>query len=81
MTLLITDQSDIAPLLTIIILALIMIAALLLYVLPAFVAGFRRHPNTAAITLLTLFLGWTFIGWAIALIWSVSAIDDDRRYR
>jgi hypothetical protein len=35
-----------------------------LYFLPAFVAVWRRHPSANAITALSLFLGWTLIGWA-----------------
>jgi hypothetical protein len=44
--------------------------SLALLFLPALVAKFRRHPNTAAIFLVNLFFGWTFIGWVIALIWA-----------
>lgn len=43
---------------------------LLIYFAPAISAAQRKHPNTAAITCLNLFLGWTGIGWIIALIWS-----------
>ena len=42
-----------------------------IYFLPTFIAGVRSKRNTAAIFLLNLFLGWTGIGWIIALIWSV----------
>ncbi|MBI1234733.1 MAG: superinfection immunity protein [Alphaproteobacteria bacterium] len=44
-----------------------------LYFLPALVAAMRGHHNTGAITLLNLFLGWTFLGWVIALVWSATA--------
>ena len=44
-----------------------------LYFLPAIVAGARHLPERAAITVLNLLLGWTFIGWVIALIWAVTA--------
>jgi hypothetical protein len=44
-----------------------------LYFLPAIVAGARHLPERAGITLLNLFLGWTFIGWVIALIWALTA--------
>lgn len=43
------------------------------YFLPAFIAGFRGHRNDSAIFLTNLLLGWTIIGWIIALIWSVTA--------
>jgi T4 superinfection immunity protein len=47
---------------------------LALYFLPTIVAGCRRHPNQAGIVILNLFLGWTFVGWVIALVWAVSAL-------
>lgn len=42
-----------------------------LYCLPAITAWYRSHRNTAAITALTLLLGWTGIGWIGALIWAL----------
>lgn len=44
----------------------------LLYFLPAVVAALRRHPSGLAIFLLDLLLGWTVLGWIVALIWSAS---------
>ena len=49
--------------------------AFVAYFLPTFIASRREHPNGTGIFLLNLFLGWTFIGWLAALIWSVSAIN------
>jgi hypothetical protein len=46
---------------------------LALYFLPALVAGSRHLPERGAITVLNLFLGWTFIGWVIALLWAITA--------
>lgn len=48
--------------------------AFIAYFLPTFIASRRDHPNGTSIFLLNLFLGWTFIGWLGALIWSASAI-------
>lgn len=45
--------------------------AILLYFLPAIIGRDKR--DAAGIFLLNLFLGWTVIGWVIALIWAVSA--------
>ncbi|KXK67303.1 hypothetical protein BC89_32885 [Pseudomonas monteilii] len=53
---------------------IMLIAAFVIYFLPTFVAAKRGHPNGTSIFLLDLFLGWTFIGWLAALIWSASAI-------
>jgi Superinfection immunity protein len=43
---------------------------LVCYFVPAFVAVSRSHRNTASIVILNIFLGWTFIGWLVALVWS-----------
>jgi len=48
------------------------IGAVLLYFLPSIVANKRKKDNATAITVLNLFLGWTLIGWVIALVWAVS---------
>jgi len=45
----------------------------IIYFAPTFIAVKRDHPNMTSILLLNLFLGWSFIGWVIALIWSFSA--------
>ena len=46
---------------------------LLFYFIPSLIAWNREHRNLAAIVLLNLLLGWTFLGWVIALIWSATA--------
>jgi uncharacterized membrane protein YhaH (DUF805 family) len=46
---------------------------LVIYFLPTICACSRHHRNTNSITLLNLFLGWTALGWIIAIIWSVSS--------
>jgi len=42
------------------------------YFLPSIIAFVRRHPSKWAIVALNTFLGWTFLGWLIALIWALS---------
>ena len=44
--------------------------AFFLYILPGLIASGRKHHNKTAIWVLTIFLGWSFIGWAICLAWS-----------
>lgn len=46
--------------------------SLLAYFIPSFVAISRDHPNKIAIVELNLFLGWTTVGWAVALFWALS---------
>lgn len=41
---------------------------LLIYFLPAMMGGRKR--NAGAIFVLNLFLGWTLVGWVVALVWA-----------
>lgn len=50
---------------------LLLAAGVGLYLLPAIVAAKRNHRNLLAIILIDLFLGWTLIGWVVALVWAV----------
>jgi len=43
------------------------------YCLPAIVAQHRGHHNAAAILMLDLLLGWTGLGWIIAMVWAMTA--------
>ena len=47
--------------------------SLAIYFIPVVVAYVRKHNNIFAITILTLFLGWTFFGWLAALLWSLNS--------
>jgi hypothetical protein len=49
------------------------ILGLLMMFLPSLIALVRGHHNAFAIFLTNLLLGWTIIGWLIALIWSTTA--------
>jgi len=42
----------------------------IIYFIPAIVGYEKQKENAQAILLLNLFLGWTFIGWIIALVWA-----------
>ncbi|HVI10710.1 MAG TPA: superinfection immunity protein [Candidatus Binatia bacterium] len=41
-----------------------------MYFLPSIVALARSKRDLTAIILLNLFLGWTMIGWVVALVWA-----------
>lgn len=43
-----------------------------LYFLPTIIATKRKHHNSAPICIINIFLGWTFLGWVIALGWAFS---------
>lgn len=48
------------------------------YLLPSFVALQRKHVNTTAICVLNILVGWSFIGWVAALIWSLVNSGDKK---
>lgn len=37
------------------------------YVLPGIIASARKNPNSGSVWVINIFLGWTFIGWIVAL--------------
>jgi T4 superinfection immunity protein len=41
-----------------------------MYFLPSIIAFLKSKRDTLAIFLLNFFLGWSVIGWVIALIWA-----------
>lgn len=51
---------------------LILLLALCLYFVPTLVAVRRLHVSRAGIAVINVFLGWTFLGWVVALAWAFS---------
>jgi hypothetical protein len=41
------------------------------YFLPTIQALTAKKKNAASIAVINLFLGWTFIGWVVAMAWAV----------
>lgn len=48
------------------------LVALFFYFLPSTMAHARQKRNLAAIFVINLFLGWTLIGWVVALAWAIT---------
>jgi hypothetical protein len=46
-----------------------------LYLIPTLIAFLRGHPNAGAIAVVNVALGWTFLGYIAALVWSLTAIN------
>lgn len=44
---------------------------LAVYFLPSIIASHKKHRNAEAISILNLLLGWTILGWIIALVWAL----------
>ena len=42
------------------------------YFFPTIVASRRGHRNANAVCAVNLFFGWTFVGWVVALVWSLT---------
>jgi len=42
------------------------------YVLPTIIASLRHHRSVMAIAVVNILLGWTFVGYLWALIWSLA---------
>lgn len=40
------------------------------YFLPTIIAAVSKHRQLAAISILNLLAGWTFIGWIVAIVWA-----------
>jgi hypothetical protein len=54
---------------------IIAIVSLVFYFLPTFIAFRRGHPNAAPIAVINILLGWTAVGYAVALAWSLTHFD------
>jgi len=53
--------------------ALLLIAvSLFIYFIPYIVATQNKKQNAGAIGALNFFLGWTLVGWVVALVWAMS---------
>jgi T4 superinfection immunity protein len=51
-----------------------LITIFLVYFLPGIVATSRHHPNMDTIFVLNLCLGWTILGWILALVWAFTYV-------
>jgi predicted membrane protein len=51
--------------------------AVIVYFIPNWIACARKHHNANAIFVTNLLLGWTALGWVVALIWSLTAVKID----
>lgn len=54
---------------------IILVIAIALYLLPGIIASSREHKNSTAIWILNIVLGWSFLGWVAALVWSFTNPD------
>ena len=52
----------------------VFIALVLLYFVPTIVALMRKVPNQGSIAVINIFLGWTVIGWVVALAMAARSV-------
>lgn len=55
-----------------IILLLAALFSLVLYFTPTLIACKRNHARLPGIVALNILLGWTFVGWIVALVWALT---------
>ena len=55
--------------------ALMWLVGLALYFLPTIIAVARHKKNILGVVLVNILLGWTFIGWIVALVWALVLKD------
>ena len=65
------NQHQPVELISVIVVVLLFIAGVTIYFLPSMIAIFRSHRNALSVVVLNLFLGWTLVGWVVALVWSL----------
>jgi Superinfection immunity protein len=42
-----------------------------IYLIPTFIAYYRKHEKKVIITIINIFIGWTFIAWVACIIWAI----------
>jgi uncharacterized membrane protein len=56
---------------------LLILMGLVIYFFPTIIARSKKKRNAVAIFAVNLFLGWTLVGWVIALVWALT-VEPDR---
>ena len=64
----------VAGIIFLIIIGVLCLVGLVLYFLPTIVAHRMKRKNRVPITLLNIFVGWTFFGWVGTMVWA--CLDD-----
>ncbi len=51
-----------------------------MYLIPTIVGAIRKVPNIGSVIVINLFLGWTLIGWVVALAMAARSVPPPRQY-
>lgn len=58
-----------------------LVACVAIYFLPSIIAVQKQKHNTAAILAVNLLLGWSIIGWIVALVWALAESPSPAAYQ
>jgi hypothetical protein len=50
------------------------LALLALYFIPSIIGAVRKVPNIGSVVVVNIFLGWTFIGWVVAMAMAARSV-------
>ena len=53
----------------------LLVVLVLLYFVPSIIAFRRMHHKRRAITGLNILLGWSVLGWIVAFLWALTAVQ------
>jgi hypothetical protein len=67
-------ETDTPDILTAVLLTALVLVSFAIYFVPTIIAYVRDHHSVLAIFVANFFLGWTFLGWVGALVWSVMPV-------
>lgn len=51
-----------------------------MYFIPTIVGAIRKVPNIGSVIVINIFLGWTLIGWVVALAMAARSVPPPVRY-
>lgn len=54
---------------------IMLIVGAVFYFLPTIIAATRKVRNVGSVVIVNLFLGWTLVGWVVALAMAVRTVD------
>jgi len=58
---------------------IVFLAGVSLYFVPTIVGAIRKVPNIGSVVVINLFLGWTLIGWVVALAMAARSVPPPQR--
>ena len=60
---------------TLLVAVMLIVASVTAYLIPLMIAVTRRVPDIGAIAVINILIGWTFIGWVIALAMALRSVN------